>query len=55
MDADEPESLPGDQPEAGELVSRLCVIEEQPLADRAAAYGILYQDLQSRLEGADPS
>ncbi|MEO6827121.1 MAG: hypothetical protein ABI255_09140 [Microbacteriaceae bacterium] len=55
MDVEESVDQPIDHAEDGELVSRLRVIQEQPLADRASAYGLLYQDLQSRLEGADPS
>ena len=32
------------------LVARLEVIEEQPLAERAAAYAALHDDLARRLE-----
>jgi hypothetical protein len=35
------------------LVSRLAVIEEQPLEARAAAYAQLHDQLQARLEGGD--
>lgn len=35
------------------LVSRLQVIEDQPLAQRAPAYMQLYDELRSALEGAD--
>lgn len=33
------------------LVSRLAVIEAQPLEDRAASYAQLHDQLQARLEG----
>ncbi len=35
-----------------ELISRLRVIEEQPLADRADAYAALHDELARRLEAA---
>ena len=35
------------------LVSRLTVIEDQPLVARAAAYAQLHDELQGRLEGGD--
>ncbi len=35
------------------LVSRLAVIEDQPLEARAAAYAQLHDELQGRLEGGD--
>jgi hypothetical protein len=35
-----------------ELISRLRIIEEQPLADRAAAYAGLHDELARRLESA---
>jgi hypothetical protein len=35
------------------LVSRLTVIEDQPLEARAAAYTQLHDQLQARLEGGD--
>ncbi|PPF54229.1 hypothetical protein C5C13_13900 [Clavibacter michiganensis] len=38
---------------AEELVSRLQLIEEQPLGDRAAAFGLLHDELRARLEGGD--
>ncbi|WP_346233813.1 hypothetical protein [Parafrigoribacterium mesophilum] len=44
----------GDGVDAGEadaLISRLRVIEAQPLADRAAAFSQLYDTLQSVLGG----
>ncbi|MFS0733329.1 hypothetical protein ABC304_15195 [Microbacterium sp. 1P10UB] len=40
--------------EARELVSRLRVIEEQPLAARADAYAALHDELAQRLESAPP-
>ena len=33
-----------------ELISRLRIIESQPLADRAEAYGALHEELARRLE-----
>jgi hypothetical protein len=45
------------QPEAdletNALLSRLRVIEDQPLESRAAAYAQLHDTLQARLEGRD--
>ena len=41
-------SAPGDVSD-----SRLSVIEELPLAERAAAYAQLYDQLRDRLEGGD--
>lgn len=35
------------------LLSRLTVIEDQPLEARAAAYAQLHDELQGRLEGGD--
>ena len=35
------------------LMSRVRVIEEQPLARRAEAYGALHTELSSRLEQSD--
>jgi hypothetical protein len=35
------------------LVSRLRVIEDQPLADRADAYGHVHDELRAVLEGGD--
>lgn len=39
---------------ADELVSRLRVIEEQPLTARADAYAALHDELAQRLESAPP-
>jgi hypothetical protein len=39
--------------EADALLSRLRVIEDQPLESRAAAFTQLHDELQSRLEGGD--
>ncbi|PZU37371.1 MAG: hypothetical protein DI573_11740 [Microbacterium sp.] len=40
------------------LVSRLRVVEQQPLGDRAAAFAVLHEELSRALEGsgtlADP-
>ena len=35
------------------LVSRLRVIEDQPLESRAAAFGQIHEELQAALENAD--
>jgi hypothetical protein len=42
-----------DESPDGALVSRLRVIEDQPLGDRAAAYGQVHDELRSRLESSD--
>jgi hypothetical protein len=39
--------------EADALLSRLRVIEDQPLESRAAAFTQLHEQLQARLEGGD--
>ena len=41
--------------EADALLSRLRVIEDQPLEARAAAFTQLHDELQHRLEGGDVS
>ena len=41
--------------ETDALLSRLLVIEEQPLESRAAAFTQLHDELQHRLEGGDPA
>jgi hypothetical protein len=43
----------GEHSDDGGLVSRLTVIEDQPLEARAAAYTQLHDQLQARLEGGD--
>lgn len=35
------------------LVSRIELIEERPLAERAAAYGAVHDELRALLEGGD--
>ena len=50
-DADPGRVRHGGESEA-ELVSRLRVIEEQPLATRAAAYASVHEELAKRLESA---
>jgi hypothetical protein len=42
---------PADESDA--LLSRLQLIENQPLESRAAAFAQVYDELQARLEGAD--
>jgi hypothetical protein len=39
--------------ETDALLSRLLVIEDQPLADRADAYAHVHEQLQRELEGGD--
>ena len=39
--------------EADALLSRLLLIEDQPLESRAAAFAQLHDELQHRLEGGD--
>lgn len=48
---------PEDVQVAPELISRLRVIESQPIADRAIAYAALHDELARRLEAgpAEPS
>jgi hypothetical protein len=41
--------------EGNALLSRLRLIEDQPLESRAAAFGQVYDELQTVLEGADVS
>jgi len=44
-----------DEPEVAndELLSRLRLIEDQPLAERAAAFAIVHDELQASLERGD--
>lgn len=42
-----------DTTETDALLSRLRVIEDQPLESRAAAFAQLHAELQTRLEGGD--
>ncbi|MFT2693315.1 hypothetical protein [Clavibacter zhangzhiyongii] len=42
-----------DRDVGAELVSRLQVLEEQPLGERAAAFASLHDELRARLEGGD--
>ncbi len=44
----------GDDAETDALLSRLRVIEGEPLESRAAAYAQLHDELQRILEGGDP-
>jgi hypothetical protein len=37
------------------LISQLSVVEGEPLADRAAGYSAIYDELRQRLEGGDTS
>ena len=50
--SDEPDGS-DDRDVAEELVSRLHLIEEQPLGERAAAFALLHDELRARLEGGD--
>jgi hypothetical protein len=45
----------GDDTENDALLSRLRLIEDQPLASRAAAFAQINDELQSRLESGDSS
>jgi hypothetical protein len=47
----QPASEPASEPDA--LLSRLRVIDDQPLESRAAAFRQLHDELQHRLEGGD--
>lgn len=42
-----------DRTETDALLSRLRLIEDQPLESRAAAFAQLHDELQARLEGGD--
>jgi hypothetical protein len=44
-----------DEPETDALLSRLRLIEDQPLESRAAAYAQVHDELQHILEGGDAS
>ncbi len=44
---------PADDDETGALLSRLRLIEDQPLADRAEALSQLHDELRMRLESGD--
>ena len=46
-------TAPDDSDETDALLSRVRVIEDQPLETRAAAFGQVHDALQSRLEGGD--
>ncbi|MEA9984704.1 MULTISPECIES: hypothetical protein [Subtercola] len=48
-------AAPTDYPRDGGLVTRLRVIEDQPLDTRAGAYVQVYDELRVRLEGGDVS
>jgi len=47
------ESVSGESVDTDALLSRLMLIEDQPLETRAAAFAQINDELQSRLEGAD--
>ena len=46
-------TAPDGSDETDALLSRVRVIEDQPLETRAAAFGQVHDALQSRLEGGD--
>ncbi|MCI2958369.1 hypothetical protein MN032_11755 [Agromyces atrinae] len=46
--------IPDDRAE-NELVSRMRLIEDQPLEARAASYTQVYDELRAALEDADPA
>lgn len=39
--------------ESDAVISQLSLIDQQPLESRAAAFGLVYDRLQRRLEGGD--
>jgi hypothetical protein len=48
------DELPEDGSDLDEaLVSRIALIEERPLEDRAAAFASVHDELRAMLEGAD--
>jgi hypothetical protein len=47
------DSAPVDGTDSDALLSRLRLIEDQPLESRAAAFAQLHDELQARLEGGD--
>ena len=49
----DPEASAGVDPEVDALLSRLRVIEDQPLEMRAEAFTHLHDELRQRLEGGD--
>ncbi|MDQ0742695.1 hypothetical protein QFZ62_000003 [Clavibacter sp. B3I6] len=57
LGAREPDARPApagdDRDVAEELVSRLELIEGQPLDERAASFALLHDELRTRLEGGD--
>ena len=52
-DIDDATATPASGEETNALVSRLRLIEDQPLDTRAAAFTQVHDQLQSRLEGGD--
>lgn len=52
-DAVRPEQVRLEGPGTDALVSRLRVIEDQPLENRASAFAQIHDELQSALEGGD--
>ncbi|WP_141880447.1 hypothetical protein [Homoserinimonas aerilata] len=54
LPAEEQDRAANDSSDDG-LLSRLRVIEDQPLERRAEAFSQLHDELQSQLEAADPS
>lgn len=50
-----PSGASHDEDQADGLTSRLSLIEAQPLAERAAAYAALHDDLSRRLDNAPRS
>jgi hypothetical protein len=50
---DEADTDTVDEAETDALLSRLHVIEDQPLESRAAAFAQINDELQARLEGGD--
>ncbi len=50
MDTPAVDPQPGVEAQPDDLLNRLDVIESQPLADRAAAYDAIHDDLARQLE-----
>lgn len=50
MDTPAEQSQPVTEPQSDDLLTRLDVIESQPLVDRAAAYDAIHDDLARQLE-----
>jgi hypothetical protein len=52
--SDDTQNAAGSDHEDDGMLSRIPLIEDQPLESRAAAYAQIHEELQAALEGADP-